>query len=559
MAIFGFGVAIVGMLMLALVAAQIAQSVAAQDWRQVEAEVLEAKLVESTDSDGTDYTILECSYRYQFDGAQHIGTRATLDWMAQSGNKGQVHDAFKAMSDAKSSRRPIQVWVNPDDPSESAYSRDLQLDQLLTLLGMGLPLSVLGAFSIRGARTRTVMVALDNESTMATAEMALEWVGKGIPPDLDQHSEAIWFGGMVATAIAVPLDIAALQGSQGQDSDRDLVLFLAAGVSMLAAAMIMMACSRMLRRRSLRNLTVSMDPNPGCIGGDVGGWFQLPAIQDRSEPLRVRLSCRRRLRRDAYELLWHDSQIATLSASGRQASFLFASKPGLPESKVDREIEWVLETTLMTERGEQSLQWLVPVFTGQRSSTLARNRHTEPPTTRLLPGDPDTPWGTGIERKSAEGLELIFPSTGSVLYTVGGTLFSAAIGAAFWFFPDFVRTQDQDPDQFLTICFRGIAVVFVPLVILVTPLVKHRAEKLTVDSRSLELQWSVLGITFRTLSIPRADIVGLAPYQDCSVVVCTEDDHHVIISGLDGASPTMRAARELAQRTRLPLLEKPPE
>jgi hypothetical protein len=86
----------------------------AEDWVRVKAEV---------DSFGNG----SVNYHYTFAGRSYSGDRLGANPIGGTDNVDSWHDDMSAMlSEAKSAGKPITVWVNPDNPSESMVDRTIR-------------------------------------------------------------------------------------------------------------------------------------------------------------------------------------------------------------------------------------------------------------------------------------------------------------------------------------------------------------------------------------------------------------------------------------------------
>lgn len=130
----------------------------AQDWVKVRATVDSASLQESSGSDGGTTYHAEGRYRYTYGGQQHTGTRLGISTMGGSDNIDDWHHEVNArLADARSAGLPVTVWVNPDNPAESVFDRELRWGEILFLVpfslafgGVGVGALVAMAFVLKG-------------------------------------------------------------------------------------------------------------------------------------------------------------------------------------------------------------------------------------------------------------------------------------------------------------------------------------------------------------------------------------------------------------------------
>lgn len=543
-----------GALMLGLMSSYLLQCQAAQSWREVEAEVLSASLVERTDRDGDPYQSLDCSYRYEFEGKQYTGKQVTLGFLGSGGSSPVQDAAYRDMKGAKDARRPIKVFVDPDDPSVSVYNRDVQQAHVHVLLWFGLVFGIIGAMTVRSARKRIVTVRLGNTPDGPTADVALAMAGPRIAPEVHFPSQPWWICTAIIVTVAAPLTYSAFAQAWSPEPANGQLYAIASVCALASVAMIAMTVRKLKLRMRLSRITLTMDPNPGCVGGDVGGRILLLEDMDQSKAVRVQLTCMRQDRSgDSYRSLWDAEQDATIISNGVEASWLFRSDPGLPSSIWNNQVRWVLEARIPTTSGQQSLHWVIPVLPGQRSSSIVAQPE-EP-----IAAETGALWGKGIESRIPDGIQMTFPSEGRALTTLGGILFCVLIAALFWHVPDWFGNPLLGEDKVLVYAFRGMSALAL-LLALLGPVHQHSETILTIDKRELCLERRAFGFRIRNRILPRPDIVGIAPHADRCVVACTKDDDYlVLIAGLKGHAAARLAASELAERTQLPLLDKPPE
>ncbi len=130
----------------------------ARDWVRVKATVEQATLEESRGSKGGATYRAEGSYAYVFQGVRHTGSRLGIGAMGGSDNIDDWHHEVNGrLEEARSSGRPITVWVDPDEPSRAVFDRDIRWKQLLFLVpfslafgGVGVGALVAGIAVLRG-------------------------------------------------------------------------------------------------------------------------------------------------------------------------------------------------------------------------------------------------------------------------------------------------------------------------------------------------------------------------------------------------------------------------
>ena len=117
----------------------------AQDWVRVKAAIDEASLQTSRGSEGGTTYRAEGRYRYTFQGKPYAGSRLGLSKVGGSDNIDDWHHEVNArLEDARAAGKPITVWVNPDNPSESVFDRELRWSELVFLVPFALAFGGVG-------------------------------------------------------------------------------------------------------------------------------------------------------------------------------------------------------------------------------------------------------------------------------------------------------------------------------------------------------------------------------------------------------------------------------
>lgn len=96
----------------------------AKSWEPVQAELLEYKLTSSNSDDTTTY---KATARYQYDylGQRYVGKR--VGFAGGSDNVGSYHqDMNRQLGRVRSGSRPLNIWVNPNEPADAVIDRGMR-------------------------------------------------------------------------------------------------------------------------------------------------------------------------------------------------------------------------------------------------------------------------------------------------------------------------------------------------------------------------------------------------------------------------------------------------
>ena len=117
----------------------------AKDWVRVKANVDDAALATSRGSKGSVTYRAEGRYHYAFQGRQYAGSRLGISSVGGSDNIDDWHHEVNArLEDARAAGKPITVWVNPDNPSESVFDREMRWSEVVFLIPFALAFGGVG-------------------------------------------------------------------------------------------------------------------------------------------------------------------------------------------------------------------------------------------------------------------------------------------------------------------------------------------------------------------------------------------------------------------------------
>ncbi|PTN38958.1 DUF3592 domain-containing protein [Desulfonatronum sp. SC1] len=87
-------------------------------------------------------------YRYSVDGASHVGDRVGIQPSKYSDSIGDYHQRMYEKLRRAQRSGEVQVWVNPDDPTESVLDREIRWEVVRFLGGFGSAFVVAGLLFI---------------------------------------------------------------------------------------------------------------------------------------------------------------------------------------------------------------------------------------------------------------------------------------------------------------------------------------------------------------------------------------------------------------------------
>ncbi|EKF74224.1 hypothetical protein A11A3_09500 [Alcanivorax hongdengensis A-11-3] len=342
-------------------------------WQQVPARVLSSELHRHRGDDSTTYSVT-ARYRYEFDGRSYTSNRASL----YSGSD-NFDDYWQQLAGRLERARlrdyAITAWVNPQAPSQAYLDRTLRWSAMVFGVTIGAVFSLVGGgllwlFNRSSRQRQRDQVA----GTLSSQETSGYWILIGMGAIFVLlPSPALW---------AIPEE-----WHKGNYAILAVLLFPLVGGGMLLAGWKM-------RRTFLYfgPTPLEPDPNPGQIGGQMGGEVRigLPLTEDQIDTLM--LSCVRRRqtgsgknRSTSETIIWQREQrpLVQQGANGTRIQFCFDVPEGLPETggPHDNRIHWRVNLEGRQQGRSLSRSWELPGLagTGQSRFTLpeAHRRNSE--------------------------------------------------------------------------------------------------------------------------------------------------------------------------------------
>lgn len=391
-----------------------------QSWTTVDAQLLSSNLESHRGDKSTTYKVV-ASYRYQYDGQTYIGHRVGIS--EKSDNIGDWHQQTYSRLRAAS---PLQIWVNPGDPQEAIFDRDLRWGKLGFYMIFVLVFGGVGIGLAWWASRKPVEIP----EGVPIWQGNPKWRNNQI---LSSAKTGVWFFWIFAAfwnLISSPV-LFAIPGELAKGNKPILIalLFPLAGLILIGVAI---KNTREWRRFGAAPL--QLDPYPGSIGGDVGGSVQLNQALPRDATARVQISCvyvyssgSGKDSRTTRDVKWQDQQQVPVEAGirGSTIKFRFTTPEGLPDSEVKSMpyYEWTLDVTCQLPGADFDRTYTIPVAnTGSPQQSrihpmLVTNAENIP----LV-----SPRVMRVSR-DAQGLHLHFP----VLRNLTGGLAGVLVGGLF--------------------------------------------------------------------------------------------------------------------------------
>lgn len=338
-----------------------------KSWQPVTAQLTHAELKTNRGDDSDTYQAI-ARYGYQVNGVQYQGDRVGI--MSGSDNVGSwQQDRARALK--RHLNQTITVYVNPEDHSESVIYPDLRWGMLgfnmifvVVFGGVGVGLMYATFYGQKKTKQRAARAKAGDSIWMQEPDWANPVRSNGRAGFF-----AMLFFAVIWNAISMPLLFVLPDEVRGGNTPALIgLLFPLIGIGLIVAASVQFS-----RWRRFGSAVLTLDPWPGAIGGQVGGWFnaQLPRAE-KTEVL-VTLACLRSYytgsgkdRKRTEKVIWQKDGIAAQAPvqNGTRISFHFDVPERLPASELaDSDYHfWRVSFSAALKGADLALDFDIPVF-----------------------------------------------------------------------------------------------------------------------------------------------------------------------------------------------------
>lgn len=329
-------------------------------WDQVPATVMSSKL-ERSYSDGSTTYGLSARFRYDYAGQRYVSDTPSL----YSGND-NFDDYWQSLSRrlarAQSRGETVTAWVNPADPQEAYVDRSVRMASMVFGFAFGGVFALVGGGLLWLTKKGKRQVTLDKKAgSYSSREKSGHWLMVGF--------------GTIFVLLPSPayMEIPKAVG-RGDYPMLAVLLFPLVGIGIAVAGLRMRS-----RYRFFGPSPLVMDPEPGAIGGDVGGEITLQKALHGDAGITVWLSCIRgrqtgsgKNRRTVEDILWQTRQKGYCQTRSQHTSvqFCFAVPEGHQASSGGSSsyIRWRVELEGNVDGRELKRSWDIPVSQGTQKS-----------------------------------------------------------------------------------------------------------------------------------------------------------------------------------------------
>ncbi|VAW99172.1 hypothetical protein MNBD_GAMMA23-1480 [hydrothermal vent metagenome] len=474
-----------------------------QSWKSVPAVLLSADLKRNYSSDSDTYQAI-ARYKYTVNGQQYVNDRVALvkgadnigDFQTSMGNRLKYY--FQ-------SGQLIGVWYNPENPAESIIHRSIRWGllafQMIFVVVFGGFGFVILYFSFRGEKAKSP-IATENHPWLARAE----WKNGAIKSNAKMGMMVLWGITLFWNVISFPAAIAATPEVLAKGEYIGFVIFL---FPLIGLGLLFWAIKATLQWRRFGVTLLTMEPYPGSLGGQVGGFVKINMQYDATLAYKVTLSCinsyisgsgKNRSRKESVK--WQDEGYARIKPmmDHLNLEFCFDVPDNLPASEEasNNYHLWRLTTESEMEGVDLNRSFEIPVYNTQQQSSRLNFKSPE-----FFPAS--------VEKITAESLlpltknsnvkELYYPMLRKPLGSFSGVLFGgifAGIGFFLW--------QQAKTDGFMLYVMSSVFTPIGLIIVIAGIYSAFNSLYLKFDGLSLLYRRKFLWFTLVNKAIPYSDI-----------------------------------------------------
>jgi hypothetical protein len=489
-----------------------------RDWIPTPARIIHTDLEVGNGSDSTTYKVV-ARYEYEWQGTRFTGDRVSLH--SGSDNVGSFHqNAYRELSNHRSSGEPFICFVNPGDPSESILYRNPRWGLLAFMVlfstlftGAGVGIIALGIWSLRKTEAQEALEeAHPNDPWLWKSEWQdgkIRATGKA-QFVLPAVMATFW------NLISAPL--AFLIPKEVLENDNKLAL-IGLLFPIVGIGLAVWAIRAFIRWKRFGDSVFEMAAVPGVIGGKLIGRIVTSVDLKPAEGFHLTLSCINRVttgsgddRRTTERVLWQDvrhllREPLDWDPTKSEIPVLFAIPYDMSpteERNDDNEVLWRLVLTADVPGVDYAAQFEVPVFKtieSREDYELEENPYEE----LEAPSDPQKALADDhiIEDILPEGhRRFVFPAARHKGAALGLTFFFLIWSGFTWLL------FELDAPILFPIVFG----LFELLIILGVLTLWFEKRSIEVRAEELVLRGGMLGVG-RTRTVPRTLITEIRPVR----------------------------------------------
>jgi hypothetical protein len=352
-----------------------------KSWQPAQATLQTAKLKINRSSKNTTYKAT-ATYQYFYNGQGYTNNRVAL--FTEADNIGSFQEQLgRQLEDSFQRQRPIQVWVNPDDPQQAVIDRDmrwglLSVKMIFVIAFGGIALVLM--YSAFTAKPNKKQQALQQASGPQPWLKHKNWASPVIRSKAKKTVAVIWGFAIFWNVLTLP--VVSKIPEELQKGEYGILLFNLVGLGLL-----LLAIMKTLEWRRFGVTALTMDPHPGAIGGHVGGYVDIKLPYQSAHKFKVTLSNiysyvsgsgKNRSRNE--KVKWQDMAMVNgePGMQGTRLSFRFDVPDGLRASQEHSGsyYKWTLDINAGLPGVDLNRQFEIPVFQTGEKSRYIDDSHT---------------------------------------------------------------------------------------------------------------------------------------------------------------------------------------
>jgi len=376
----GFGVGF----FIFMVYPEVSDWINSQSWQPVEAKLMAAKLESNSSSDSTTYKAT-ASYQYFYGGQGYTNNRVALS--TEADNIGSFQEGLgRQLEHSFQQQRPIQVWVNPENPQQAVINRDLRWGllsiKMIFVVAFG-GIGFLLMFSAVANKQKDKQKILQQEIDAQPWLKNKNWASPNIRSGAKKSVAVMWGFAIFWNTLTVPAASKIPEELQKGEFGILVVLLF----NLVSLGLLVFAIVKTLEWRRFGVTALTMDPHPGAIGGHVGGYIDVKLPYQSEHKFKVTLSNiysyvsgsgKNRSRHE--KVKWQDIAMVNGAPSlqGTRLSFRFDVPDGLRASQEhsDSFYKWNLDINADLPGVDLKRQFEIPVFQTNEKSRYIDDSHT---------------------------------------------------------------------------------------------------------------------------------------------------------------------------------------
>lgn len=345
-----------------------------QSWLPTPAVLISVDLKRNFSKDGDTFNVI-AQYEYTVNGKQYRNNRVAINkgsdnignFQAELGN--QLQRYFQ-------SHQPLTVWYNPANPAESIINRDMRwglvtfkMIFVVTFGGFGFAILY---FSFKGKRNKSPLT-IEQSPWLARTE----WKNGAIKSNAKTGMIALWGIALFWNVISFPAAILAIPEVLAKGEYIGFVIFI---FPIIGLGLLYWAIKATLQWKRFGVTLLTMDPYPGSLGGQVGGYIKINMQYDSTLAYKVTLSClhsyisgsgKNRSRKETVK--WQDEGYARIKPMMNHLGleFCFDVPENLPasEERSDNYHLWRLTLEAELDGVDLNRNFEIPVYNTQQQSS----------------------------------------------------------------------------------------------------------------------------------------------------------------------------------------------